>query len=55
MRKPGTCEASNLRMCEVRESGFGEEMGSRTCGSPESRAVDGPNFGGRPVRESVEG
>jgi hypothetical protein len=29
-------------------------MGSRTCGSPESRAVDGPNFGGRSIRESVE-
>jgi hypothetical protein len=41
-------------MCKVRESRFGEEMGSRTCGSPESRTVDGPNFGERPIRESVE-
>jgi hypothetical protein len=30
-------------------------MGSRTCGSPESRAVDGPNVGGRLIRESVKG
>jgi hypothetical protein len=54
-RKPGTCEASNSWTCEVRESGFGKEMGSRTCGRPESRATDGPNFGGRPIRESVKG
>jgi hypothetical protein len=53
-RKPGTCEASDSQMCEVRESWFGEEMGSRTCGSPEPRAVDGTNFGGRPIREFVE-
>jgi hypothetical protein len=32
-RKPGACETSNSRMCEVRGSWFGEEMGSRTCGS----------------------
>jgi hypothetical protein len=54
LRKSGTCEASNSRMCEVWESGFGEEMGSRTCGSPEFRAVDGPNFRW-PIRESVDG
>jgi hypothetical protein len=53
-RKPGTCEASNSRMCEVRESRLGGEMGSRTCGSPEPRAVDGANFGGRPIRGFVE-
>jgi hypothetical protein len=53
-RKPGTREALNSRMCEARESGFGEEMGSRTCGSPEPRAVDGANFRGRPIREFVE-
>jgi hypothetical protein len=29
-------------------------MESRTCGSPEPRAADGTNFGGRPIRESVE-
>jgi hypothetical protein len=54
-RNPGTCGASNSRMCKVRESCFGEEVESRTCGSPESRTVDGPNFGERPIRESVEG
>jgi hypothetical protein len=53
-RKPGTCEASNSRMCEVRESWFGEESGSRTFESPEPRAGNGANFGGRPIRESVE-
>jgi hypothetical protein len=53
-RNPKTCEASNSRMCEVRESWFGEEIGSRTCESPEPRAGDGANFGGRPIRESVE-
>jgi hypothetical protein len=53
-RKPGTWEASNSRMCEVRESWFSEEMGSRTCGSPEPRAGDGANFGGESIRESVE-
>jgi hypothetical protein len=52
-RKSGTCEASNSRMREVRESEFGEEMGSQTCGSPEPQAGDGANFGGRPIRESV--
>jgi hypothetical protein len=52
--KPGTCEASNSRMCRVWESWFGEEVESRTCGSPESQTVDGPNFGERPIRESVE-
>jgi hypothetical protein len=30
-------------------------MGSRTRGSPEPRAGDGANFGGRPIRESVKG
>jgi hypothetical protein len=54
-RKPGTYEASNSRICEVRGSWFGEEMESRTCGSPESWAVEGPNFGGRPIWESVKG
>jgi hypothetical protein len=53
-RKPGTCEASNSRMCEVRESWFGEVMGSRTCGSPESRAGDGANVGRWPIWESVK-
>jgi hypothetical protein len=53
-RKPGTCEAVNSLMCKVRESWFGEEVESRTCGSPESRTVDGPNFGERLVRETVE-
>jgi hypothetical protein len=38
-RKPGTCEVSNSRMCRVRESWFGEEVESRTCGSPESRLL----------------
>jgi hypothetical protein len=36
-RKPGTCEVSNSRMCIVRESWFGEEVESWTCGSPESQ------------------
>jgi hypothetical protein len=54
-RKPGTCGASNSRMSKVQGSWFGEEAGSRTCGSLESRTVDGLNFGERPVRESVEG
>jgi hypothetical protein len=36
-RKPGTCEVSNSRMCWVRESWFGEEVESRTCGSPGSQ------------------
>jgi hypothetical protein len=40
---------------EVRESWFGEEVGSRTCGSTEPRAGDRANFGGRPIRESVKG
>jgi hypothetical protein len=53
-RKPGTREASNSRMCKVRESWFGGEMESRTCGSPEPPAVNGANFGRRPIRESVE-
>jgi hypothetical protein len=52
-RKSGTCEALDSRMCEVRGSWFGEEMGSRTCRSPEPRAGDGANFGRWPVRESV--
>jgi hypothetical protein len=53
-RKPGTCEASDSRIREVRGSRFGGEVGSRTCRSPEPRAGDGANFGGRPIRESVE-
>jgi hypothetical protein len=52
-RKPGTCEASDSRMLEVRESWCGEEMGSRTCGSSEPRAGGGANFGGQSIRESV--
>jgi hypothetical protein len=52
-RKPGTCEASDSRIREVPGSWFGEEVGSRTCRSPEPRAGDGANFGGRPIRESV--
>jgi hypothetical protein len=51
--KPGTCEASDSRMREIRASWFGEEIESRTCGSPESRAGDGANFGRWPIRESV--
>jgi hypothetical protein len=54
-RKPGTRGASNSRICKVRGSWFGEEVESRTCGSPESWTVDGPNLGGQPIRESVEG
>jgi hypothetical protein len=54
-RKPGACEASNSQMCEVRGSRFGEDTGSRTCKSSVSRTVGDSNFGGRPVRESVEG
>jgi hypothetical protein len=53
-RNPGTCEASNSRKCEVRGSWFGEEVGSWTCGSPESRAGGGANFGRWPIRESVK-
>jgi hypothetical protein len=53
-RKPGTCEAPNSWMYEVRESWFGEVIGSRTCGGPEPQAGGGANFRGRPVRESVE-
>jgi hypothetical protein len=52
-RKPGTCEASDSRMRKIRASWFGEEVESRTCGSPEPRAGDGANFGGWPIRESV--
>jgi hypothetical protein len=52
-RKPGTCEASDSRMCEIRGSWFGEEVESRTCGRPEPRAGDGTNFGRWPIRESV--
>jgi hypothetical protein len=52
-RKPGTCEASNSRMCKIRGSWFSEEVESRTCGSSESRAGDGANFGRWPIRESV--
>jgi hypothetical protein len=36
-RKSGTCEVSNSQVCRVRESWFGEEVESRTCGSPESQ------------------
>jgi hypothetical protein len=54
-QKPGACEASNSQMCEVRGSRFGEDIGSRTCKSSVSRTVGDSNFGGRPVRESVEG
>jgi hypothetical protein len=53
-RKHRTCEAPNSRMCEVRESWFGGVIGSRTCEGPEPQAGGGANFGGRPVRESVE-
>jgi hypothetical protein len=52
-RKPGTREASDSRMHKIRGSWFGEEVESRTCGSPESRAGDGVNFGRWPIRESV--
>jgi hypothetical protein len=45
-RKPGTCEAPNSRMYEVRESWSGEVIGSRTCGGPEPQAGGGTNFGG---------
>jgi hypothetical protein len=49
-RKPGTCEVSNSRMCRVRESWFGEEVESRTCGSSESqlsmaRTLESDQFG----------
>jgi hypothetical protein len=54
-QKPGTCEASDSRMHKIRASWFGEEVESRTCGSPESRAGDGANFGRWSIRESVEG
>jgi hypothetical protein len=40
-------------MRKIRGSWFGEEVESRTCGSPESRADDGANFGRWPIRESV--
>jgi hypothetical protein len=40
-------------MREIRGSWFGEEVGSRTCGSPEPRAGDGANFGRWPIRESL--
>jgi hypothetical protein len=36
-QKSGTCEVSNSQVCRVRESWFGEEVESRTCGSPESQ------------------
>jgi hypothetical protein len=52
-QKPGTCEASDSRMREIRGSWFGEEVESRICGSPEPRAGDGANFGRWPIRESV--
>jgi hypothetical protein len=53
-RKHGTCGALNSLMCEVQESWFGGVIGSRTCEGPEPQAGGGANFGGRPVRESVE-
>jgi hypothetical protein len=40
-------------MCKVRGSWFGEDVESRTCRSPEPRAGDGTNFGGRLIRESI--
>jgi hypothetical protein len=52
-QKPGTCEASDSRMRKIRGSWFGEEVESRTCGSPESRAGNGANFGRWLIRESV--
>jgi hypothetical protein len=52
-QKPGTCEASDSRMRKIRASWFGEEVESRTCENPESRAGDGANFGIWPIRESV--
>jgi hypothetical protein len=52
-QKPGTCEASDSRMRKIRASWFGEEVQSRTCGSPESRAGDGASFRRWPIRESV--
>jgi hypothetical protein len=53
-RKPGTCEAPNSRMYEVRESWFGGVMESRTCEGPGPQAGGGANFGGRTIQESVE-
>jgi hypothetical protein len=52
-RKPGTWEASDSRMRKIRGSWFGEEVESRTCGSPEPRAGNSTNFGRWLVRESV--
>jgi hypothetical protein len=52
-RKPGTCEASDSRMRKIRGSWFGEEVESRTCGSPEPRAGNATNFGRWLIRESV--
>jgi hypothetical protein len=46
----------SLEFANVRSSGILTRWrnGSRTCGSPEPRAVDGANFGGRPIRGFVE-
>jgi hypothetical protein len=52
-QKPGTYEASDSRMRKTRGSWFGEEVESRTCGSPESRAGNGANFERWLIRESV--
>jgi hypothetical protein len=52
-QKPGTCEDSDSRMRKIRGSWFGEEVESRTCGSPESRAGNGANFGRWLIRESA--
>jgi hypothetical protein len=38
-QKPGTCEVTNSQMCRIRESRFGEEAESRTCGGPESQLL----------------
>jgi hypothetical protein len=53
-RKPGTCGVTNSRMCGIRESWFGEEAESRTCGSPESRLLMVWTSEKLPIRESDE-
>jgi hypothetical protein len=40
-------------MSKIRASWFGEEVESRTCGSPEPRVGDRANFGRWPIWESV--